>query len=143
VRIASLCRIRAHYPILRIGRQYTRQIRIFGPHFEFPKAGELVAWSRILDYQEAICIVNPKGGENALRGGDILVSAELWVAGTEFTVVANTAQAAAAAEGNPFTGSHPVGSTVRVKGLSRPEEPAFIEIRDIPPAEVLILVKEF
>jgi hypothetical protein len=113
------------------------------PQFAFPKAGELVAWSRILDYQEAVCVVNPNGSDDALRGGDIIVSTELWSAGTEFTVVANTAQAAAVAEGRPFIGSHPVGSKIRVKGLSRPEEPAFVEIRDVPPAEVLILVKEF
>ncbi|MBD0287302.1 MAG: alpha-amylase, partial [Flavisolibacter sp.] len=109
--------------------------------FSFPKAGELVAWSRILDYQEAICIVNPNG--QASRGGDVVVSSELWQVGTEFTVVANTAEAAAIAGGQPFSGSHSVGSKIMVKGLSQPGEPAFIEIRDIPPAEVLVLIKEF
>lgn len=120
---------------MRTGRQYQRQIRLPGTGFELPKAGELVAWSRILSNQEAICIVNPNG--TAPRGGDIVVAAELWPIGTEFTVVANTAQVAT---GVAFTGSHPVGSKVRVKGLSN-GEPAFIEIRDVPPAEVLVLVK--
>ncbi|MBD0277754.1 MAG: alpha-amylase [Flavisolibacter sp.] len=141
VRIAHLCSIRAQYAILRIGRQYKRKIRVFGPGFSFPKAGELVAWSRILDYQEAICIVNPNGQTS--RGGDVVVSSELWQVGTEFTVVANTAEAAAIAGGQPFSGSHSVGSKIKVKGLSQPGEPAFVEIRDIPPAEVLVLIKEF
>jgi glycosidase len=140
IRIAALCQIRAQYPVLRIGRQYTRETRIFGPQFDFPGRGELVAWSRILDNQEAVCLVNPNGTDNAFRGGDIIISAELWAPGTEFTVVANTAQAA---EGNSFNGSHPVGSKVMVKGRSQPGEPAFIEIRNVLPAEVLILVKTF
>lgn len=143
VRIAQLCRIRAQFPVLRIGRQYIRQTRNFNEPFEFPKAGELVAWSRILDYQESVCVVNPNGGDNTLRGADIIVSSELWTAGTEFTVVANTAQAAAIAAGNTYHDSHPVGSKVQVKGLITSNESAFIEIRDILPAEALVLLKEF
>ena len=138
LRIAALCRARADYVILRVGRQYPRQIRIPGTGFDFPKPGELVAWSRILDYQEAVCIVNPNGA--AARGGDIVVSAELWPAGTEFTVIANTAQTAL---GNAFNGTHPIGSKVSVKGLGHPGEPAYIEIRDVQPAEVLVFVKQF
>jgi glycosidase len=139
VRISSLCRARAAHPVLRLGRQYGRQIRIPGTGFEFPKAGELVAWSRILDSQEAVCVVNPNGVAD--RGGDVVVSAELCPPGTELTVIANTAQAAAT--GGVFSGSHAVGSKLRVKGLSQPGEPAFVEIRDIPPAEVVVLIKEF
>lgn len=138
VRIAALCRARAERLVLRVGRQYPRQTRVFGNRFAFPAAGELVAWSRILDDQEAVCIVNPNG--IASRGGDVVVAGELWPAGTEFTVVANTAQAAA---GSAFHGSHPVGSTVDVTGRSHCDEPAYIEIRDVPPAEVLVLVKEY
>jgi glycosidase len=141
-RLAALCHTRAHYPVLRIGRQYPRQIRVFSG-FTFPPAGELVAWSRLLDSQEAVCVVNPNGSANALRGGDVIVSAELWAPGTAFTVVANTAQTAAEAQGGTYTGSHRIGSIVTVKGRSLPEEPAYIEIRGIPPAEVVILVKEF
>jgi glycosidase len=140
VRIAALCKVRVQYPVLRIGRQYTRRVRVFGDFVDSP-AGELVAWSRILDTQEAICIVNPNG--EAARGGDVMVAAELWPAGTAFTVVANTAQAAQEAVAQSFSGSHPVGSTVLTKGRSRDGEPAFIEIRDVPPAEVLVLVKTF
>jgi len=136
VRLAALCKVRAEIQALRTGRQYQRQIRLPGSGFDTPKTGgELVAWSRILSDQEAICIVNPNG--NAFRGGDIVVSAELWTVGSEFTVVANTAQAA-----NPSAAgiSHHIGSIVRVQGL-RNNEPAFIEIRNVPPAEVLVLIQ--
>lgn len=139
-RIAHLCDIRSQFPVLRIGRQYFRKTRNFNNAFDFPIKGELVAWSRILDYQEAVCIVNPNGDDNAIRGGDIIVSSELWTAGTEFTVVANTAEAAANAEGAFYNGTHPVNSKVIAKesgGI------VFIEIRNIEPAEVLVLVKEF
>jgi glycosidase len=136
VRLAALCKVRAEIQALRTGRQYQRQIRLPGTGFDTPKTGgELVAWSRILSDQEAICIVNPNG--NAFRGGDIVVSAELWTVGSKFTVVANTAQAA-----NPSAAgiSHHVGSIVKVQGL-RSNEPAFIEIRNVPPAEVLVLIQ--
>lgn len=134
VRIAHLSRIRAENLILRVGRQYPRHIRLPGTGFEFPPAGELVAWSRLLDNQEAICIVNPNG--TATRGGDVVVSRELWSPGTEFTVIANTAHIAFGSS------SHPLESIVIVKG-AKANEPAFIEIRDVPPAEVLVLVKKF
>jgi glycosidase len=137
VRIAALGKVRAEYPILRIGRQYPRQIRIPGTGFEFPKAGEIVPWSRILDNQEAVCIVNPNGA--AVRGGDVVVAAELWAPGTTFTVIANSAQVAA---GPSYGGTHPMGSKVAVQRLDE-TGPAYLEIRDVQAAEVLVLLKEF
>jgi hypothetical protein len=47
-RIEALCATRARHPVLRVGRQYQRAIRVFGG-FALPAAGELIAWSRILD----------------------------------------------------------------------------------------------
>ena len=79
-------------PVLRIGRQYARQTRVLAPSFSFPRAGELVAWSRILDRQEAVWVVNPNGQGGAMRGGDVVVAAELWPPGTAFVVRANTAE---------------------------------------------------
>ena len=58
VRIAALCAARAAHPVLRVGRQYPRQLRLPHTGFEFPAAGEVVAWSRILDRQEALIVVN-------------------------------------------------------------------------------------
>jgi glycosidase len=75
-----------------------------------------------------------------IAGGDVVVSAELCSPGTAFTVVENTSHTAA---GNSFTGSHPVGSTVIVKGRSDEQAPAFIQVRDVQPAEVIIFVKKY
>jgi hypothetical protein len=140
VRIAHLCNLRTKYPALRTGRQYARQIRVFGPDYVSPPAGELVAWSRLLDNQEALCVVNPNG--SASRGGDVIVSAELWDATTEFTVVGNSAEVAAIAAGTAYAGSHPLGSRLRVKKPAA-SGPAFLELRDVGPAEVVVLLEEF
>jgi glycosidase len=137
LRIMALCAARRRHAVLRIGRQYARQIRLPFTGFEFPAAGEILAWSRILDNQEAVVVVNSNG--DAERGGDVVVSAELSGLETEFTVVANTAQSATAS----YTGSHPIGSKLQVKGRTHPDEPAFIEIRSVKPAEVLVLIREF
>ena len=132
VRIAALTAVRQTFPVLRAGRQYQRQISNFQQPFALPGAGELIAWSRILDDEEALCIVNGHG--TARRGGDVLIDARLnGKPGAELVVVANTEQAATPG----FTGSHPVGQKLPVKfrdGI------AFVEIRDVGPSEVLLLV---
>ena len=121
--------------MLRVGRQYQRPIRVFGD-FALPAAGELIAWSRILDTDEAVVIVNPNG--DAARGGQVIVAGELSRVGDEFLVVANTAEAGAA---GTFTGPHPAGSRVAVRGRRFAGEPTFVTIEPLPPAEVLVLVK--
>jgi glycosidase len=137
VRIAALCALRAVHPVLRVGRQYPRQLRLPHTGFVFPPAGELVAWSRILDTQEAVVLVNPNG--IASRGGDVVVAAEFSPPGTEYVVIANTAEAGA--RRGAFTGTHHVGERLTVRGLAAPGEPAFVEIRDVPPAEVVVLLR--
>lgn len=138
VRIASLCRARAAHLVLRQGRQYARQTRVPGQSsFEYPAPRQLVAWSRILDTEEAVVVINPNS--DATLGADVVVSAELSKAGAEFRVIANTAHAAAG--DTPFAGGHAVGTTVRVEALSRLGEPAFLAIRGVAPAETLVLVK--
>jgi glycosidase len=135
-RIAALCATRARHSVLRVGRQYQRAIRVFGD-FGLPGAGELIAWSRILDTDEAIVIVNPNG--EAARGGQVVVSSELSRIGDQFLVVVNTAQVGAGA--GPFAGPNPAGSRLAVRGRRFAGEPAFVTIDPLPPAEVLILVK--
>jgi glycosidase len=142
VRIAALIRARQAFPVLRYGRQYQRPLSNFLAPFALPPGGELIAWSRVLDDEEALCIVNGNGG--AARGGDVVVDAGLnsvaaagqpaGAGGPAFTVVANSAQAAA---GAAYAGSHPVGEQVPV-GIRNGV--AFVSIRDVQPAEVLILV---
>lgn len=136
VRIAALSATRAALPVLRLGRQYQRQSRVPGTGFVFPEAGELVAWSRILDTQEAVIVVNPNG--LAARGGDVVVSGELFSPGDEFVVLVNTAEAAAGA--GAYGGSHPAGSRVSARGRGSSGEPVYLEIRDVQPAETVVLV---
>jgi hypothetical protein len=80
------------------------------------------------------------------RGGDVLVDAKLNAGATKtMTVVANTAQAATSgfAGGAPkaapsnTTGSHPVGERIPVKVR---DGRAFVQLRDVGPSEVLVLV---
>jgi glycosidase len=114
VRVSSLIRARNAFPVLRYGRQYQRETSNFGTPFFFPGPGEIIAWSRILDDEEALCIVNGHGAQ--ARGADVLVDANLNAANAAgnpfgggppfFTVIANSAQTAA---GPGFSGSHPVG----------------------------------
>ena len=132
VRIAALTAVREKFPVLRVGRQYQRQISNFQQPFVFPGPGELIAWSRILDDEEALCIVNGHG--TARRGGDVLIDARLnRQPGAELVVLANTEQAAS----SDFTGSHTVGEKVPVQLR---DGSAFVVIRDLGPSEVLLLV---
>jgi hypothetical protein len=93
VRIAALIHVRSSYPSLRYGRQYQRGISNFASPFALPNAGELIAWSRILDDEEVLCIVNGHG--TALRGGDVLIDPDL-----------NSPQA----PGDPWSGGAPASS---------------------------------
>ena len=132
-RIAALAAVRTSYPVLRQGRQYLRPSSLFGGAFTLRGPGELITWSRILSDEEALCVVNSHGTE--LRGADVLVDASLNPPGSELTIIANTAQAAI---GSASELTHPVGSSLPVKRLEG--EIAFVEIRNLPPSEVLILV---
>ena len=131
VRIAALANLRAEFPALRYGRQYLRQIAFLGRAFDFYGPGEIVAWSRILDDEELLCVLNAHGIE--ARGADIIVDAWLNPTGSAFTVLLNTAQAA-----NPedYQGGHPVGELCPVR---RQEGRAYVELRNVGPAEVIVL----
>lgn len=141
VRIAGLIRVRNAYPVLRYGRQYQRQISNFGAPFSFPGPGEIIAWSRILDDEEALCLVNGHGSE--ARGADVVVDASLNAATAAgnpwggaapfFTVIANSAQTAA---GGAYSGTHPVGEKVPVQ---QRDGALFVSIRSVMPSEVVVL----
>ncbi|MHC4509344.1 MAG: alpha-amylase family glycosyl hydrolase, partial [Planctomycetota bacterium] len=109
-RIAAAARVREKYPALRCGRQYLRGISFLNKPFDVYGPGEIVAWSRILDDEELLCVLNAHGTER--RGADVVVDARLNAAGAGvMTVVLNTAQMT---EQEEFSGSHPTGSTVPV-----------------------------
>lgn len=147
VRVAALIDVRKRYPVLRYGRMYPRPLSIFGEPFARARAGELVAWSRILDEEEALCVVNGHGTQ--ARGADVVVDATLNAsdapgrpfgpAGPEFVVIANSSQAAHEASGDPapYAGPHPVGERLAVhvrNGAS------FVSLRGVPPSEVVVLI---
>ena len=132
VRIAALLAVRKAFPVLRYGRQYQRQISNFGAPFAFPPGGELIAWSRILDDEEALCVVNGHGTQS--RGGQVVVDASLNSGpGASFVVLANSAQAATPG----FSGTHPVGQNVPVQFRAGT---AFVPIANLAPSEVLVLI---
>lgn len=132
-RIAAAASLRSKYPALRCGRQYLRCISFLNKPFELYGAGEIVAWSRILDDEELLCVLNANGTES--RGGDVIVDADLnsGDAGT-MTVVLNSAQAA---EMQEYSGSQSVGSEVRIDRTA--DGRAFVRIQGIPPAEIIVL----
>jgi glycosidase len=138
VRIAALTKLRSEYPVLRYGRQYQRQISIFDDAFKYEgyELGQIVAWSRILDDEEALCVFNSHGAD--ARGADVLVASELNAgAGGTMTVIVNSAQAASP---GGYAGSHPVGSTVQVN--TKEDGKAYVEIRNLPASEILVLTNK-
>jgi hypothetical protein len=119
-----------------VGRQYHRKIRLPNTGFHHPEQGQVIAWSRILDTLEYVCIVNPNAG--AMRGGDVVVDRWVSPAGSTFEVIANTAQAAA---GSGYQGTHALGSTLQVQFQpdGGGEGTAYLPIRDVPACEVVVL----
>jgi len=136
IRLAALCKLRGEHLALRVGRQYYRPVRLPGAGFASPPAGEIIAWSRILDTLEYLCVVNPHATES--RGGDVIVDGTLCPRGTVFEVIANTAHSAA---GTGYSGAHPIGATIQVVGQTQTIGPAYLEVRGIPPCEVVIFAK--
>jgi len=132
-RITALIRARQAFPVLRQGRQYLRPTSIFNRPFELRGPGEIVAWSRLLSDEEALCVVNAHGTES--RGADVLVDADLNPAGGEMTVVVSTSAAVVPANGSV---PHLIGARLPVK--RHEDGKAYVEIRDLPPSEVLVLV---
>jgi hypothetical protein len=129
-RIAAMIAARKRYRSLRVGRQYLRPTAFLGRGFAVHGPGEILAWSRFLDDEEALCVLNPHGTQH--RGADVVVDADLNLPDTTFTVVLNTAESAEV----PTT--HRVGSTLVVKRAG--DGTAFVEIRDLGNSECLVLL---
>ncbi len=140
IRIAALCNTRKRFLTLRKGRQYTRQTSVIGKPFSFPDSNELIAWSRILDDEEILCVVNPCIGNDPFRGADIIIASEIFKAGEKFRVVLNTAQAAAEAAGQTYNGTHPMGSVANMRAYDNGI--ISVIIREIHRSEVVVFQKE-
>ncbi len=133
IRIKHLIEIRKKYPALSYGREYLRQISNFGYDFTDSKCGEIIAWSRILDDEEVLCIVNSNGQDR--RGGDIQVDANISLLYPDFYIIANTEEIAGI---NNKTNT--IGSVLKVK--HKFDGTAYLEIRDVGPSEVIILTNK-
>jgi hypothetical protein len=132
-RIAAAAALRSKYPALRCGRQYLRRISFLNKPFDLYGPGEIVAWSRILDDEELLCILNANGAES--RGADVIVDAALNSGGTgTMTVVLNSAQVA---QTQDYSGTQPAGSVVQVNRTA--DGRAFVRIENIRPAEIIVL----
>ncbi len=131
LRIAAACDVRKRYPALRYGRQYPRPIaKIATEQFSDAGLGQIVAWSRVLDDEEVLCVLNTNGREE--RSARVLLDAGLNPPGSAMTVVLNTARAAG------IGGSHPVGETVPVARTA--DGTAYVEIHGLAASESLALV---
>lgn len=136
VRIAAIAALRKDYPVLRYGRQYHRPVPIPGHSSDVNETDKIVAWSRILDDEEMVCILNAHG--EASQGADVMVDASLNMPGSALTVVLNTAQAADTAG---YDGTHPVGSRLQVHRTA--DGKAYVEVRGLQASEVLALTNHF
>ena len=118
--------------MLRQGHQYLRPISNFGAPFAIGGPGELIAWARILNDEEALCIVNANGHDAC--GADVIVDVGLNPPGTNVTVIANSQESAS---GSPAGVSHPIGSRLPVR--RRVDGTTFVEIRGVRASEVVVL----
>jgi len=152
-KIAAMIALRRAFPALRHGRQYLRQMALpdrglslfafYGAGFKTGSEvldGQIVAWSRILDDEEVLCVFNSHGGK--LRSAQVLVDAGLAKRSPDgekasMTVVLNTAQEAA--RPRRYTGDTRIGSKLLVQ---RSGDSAYVEIRNLPPSEVLVLAAQ-
>ncbi len=130
--LRRLAEVRGRYPALRAGRQYPRPVSFLGRPFDFYGPGEIVAWSRILDDEEVLCLFNSHG--EAARGAGVLVDASLNPPGSEMTVLLNSAEDGGAQGAGVL---YPAG--VRLAVLRTGDGKAFVEIRDLPPSTVVVL----
>jgi glycosidase len=131
VRIQAMAQVRALYPALRVGRQYLRPISFLGNPFAVYGNGEIIAWSRILDDEEFLIVLNPHGTQ--LRGAAILVDATLNPVGSAMAVVVNTQWTVNAA--------HTVDSVGSSKPVIRLASGIHcVEVHNLGPAEMLVLV---
>ncbi|HTF97141.1 MAG TPA: alpha-amylase family glycosyl hydrolase [Cellvibrio sp.] len=129
-RISAMAKTRAAFPALRLGRQYLRPISFLNYPFAIYNDGEIIAWSRILDDEECLVVLNPHGTEK--RGADIMVDAALNPLANYMQVVMSTEEA-----GNNAGALNRVGDKVFVKRHDTGAH--IIQVRDLGPSELLVL----
>ena len=109
-----------------------RPISFLGKPFDIYSGGEIIAWSRILDDEEFVIILNPHGTQ--ARGANILVDAVLNSrGGASMSIVASTEEIGIL----NYSGINKKGNLKPVKrdrtGIH------YIEIREVGPSEIVVL----
>lgn len=132
LKIAALAAVRQHHKALRQGTQFQREISVDRGPFAFPAAGEVIAWSRILDDEEFVCLANPS---TMLKSARVIIDSSLNREGGVMSVILSTASVP------PRGAPDRYAKGVRVPVL-RDGGAAFVEIRGLPPAEVVVLSNE-
>jgi glycosidase len=132
LRIGAMNAVRNRYRVLRHGRQYLRPTAFLQNGFGAYGPGEILAWSRLLDDEEGVCVVNTHGTDS--RGARVVVDSNLNAPESTMTVALNTAEAAQ----NAPTGFHRVGSKVPVRRTA--DGTAYVEVGNVPPSEVVVLM---
>jgi glycosidase len=130
-RLKALIAVRKLLRPLRRGRQYRRATAIFGDDFGYHGAGELLAWSRILNDVEVLIAVNTNGA--AGRGSRIELDPRLRPAGSTLRVVCDTSRL-----GDPAADALGGGRLLPVQGMGQSGR-VFVDVGVLPPAEVMIL----
>jgi len=87
----------------------------------------------MLSDEEALCVMNAHGRQ--VRGGDVVVDADLNPDGSALTVVANSMEGGS---GTSVGIAHPVGSQLPIK--RRADGTAFVEVRNIALSGVIVAV---
>ncbi len=114
--------IQNRLPVLRDGTHYARPISLFDGSFQHSSAGEIVAWSRILGREEAVCITNSH--TQFPRGADVLVDCTLNPPGSFLTVIHSAA-------------GYSIGAQLPVQ--RRHDGTAFVSVREVAPSATLVL----
>lgn len=132
---SALIKLRQSMPALRFGRQYLRPIAFNDASFSVKGPGEITAWSRILNDEEVLCIMNTHGTEN--RGASVLVDPRLSAAGHDYTLLFSASHAL---DPEGYQGEWIPGRKLQVK---QPESglPS-IDVFNLNPSEVLVMVNQ-
>jgi hypothetical protein len=116
---------------LRRGRQYRRATAIFDLDFGFQGSGQLMAWSRVLNDNDVVIVVNVNGAEG--RGSKVELDPRLHPPGSAMRVVCDTSRLGA--PGADLQGGGAV-LPIQTFGNNR----AFVDVGVLGPAEVMVLV---
>lgn len=128
--IRTLIAIRQSIPALRFGRQYLRDIMTDHPRFEASKSGDIFAWSRILDEQEVLCVINGHGVKRS--SAVIVVDANIHHRReAKLHVLLSSAET--------LDIQNRTYSRGNILAVERRGHQACVSVRDLMPSEVLVL----